>query len=149
MFLHSENDSGSQRSKEEIVVVISWRLLVTFLITALALISAMDLAWPAMIERFGPSLGLSTDSPEYGRGDPVRIEGLARESLLTPLASEPVSIEVRSPGGRVAWIDQVKTDKEGRFTSSFRLREDAEPGTYEVYASLRVAQGKSTFSVRG
>jgi len=131
--------------KDQKEVIIGWKSV----IAAITLLSIGVMGWPAMIERFGPSLGLSTDSPEYGRGDPVRIEGLARESLLTPLASEPVSIEVRSPGGRIAWIDQVKTDKEGRFTSSFRLREDAEPGTYEVYASLRVAQGSATFSVRG
>jgi len=148
MPLHSGKDpAATQRSKEETVVVISWGRLMALLVTALALISTVLFFLPVLSYRFGPSLSLSTEKAEYGKGDSVKIEGLARESLLTPLASEPVAIEVRS-GESIVWIDQVITDKSGHFSTSFTLGENSPPGSYEAYASTRVSQGLTSFSVR-
>jgi len=130
-------------SKEEIVIVIGWKHVVV----AIVLIFAAAMAWPHFVERFGPSLSLSTDKPEYAPGDTVKIEGHAAESMFTPLASEPVSIEVRGIGS-IVWIDQVNTDSSGYFTSFFTLREDSLPSVYEVYASVSVAQGYVTFAIR-
>jgi len=130
-------------SKEEIVIVIGWKHVVV----AIVLIFAAAMAWPRLAERFGPSLSLSTDKPEYASGDTVKIEGHAAESMFTPLASERVAIEVRSPEDLV-WIDQDSTDSSGYFTSSFTLREDSTAGVYKVYASTRIAQGYATFTVR-
>jgi len=130
-------------SKEEIVIVISWKHVVV----AIVLIIMAAMAWPRFVERFGPSMSLSTDKPEYAPGDSVKIEGHAAESLLTPLASEFVAIEVRSSEDLV-WIDQAITDSSGYFTSSFTLREDSTAGVYKVYAGTRIAQGYATFTVR-
>jgi len=130
-------------SKDEVVIVIGWKHLAA----ALAIILVALAAWPYFSERFGPGLSLSTDKTEYGPGDLVRIEGQARESWFTPLASEPVAIEIRGPEDLV-WIDQANTDSSGYFASSFTLREDSTTGVYKVYASTRIVQGYATFTVR-
>jgi len=134
-------------AREEILIVIGWKHVTS----ALALTLLLLVAFPIISDWAGPRLELSTDRTEYVLGDVVKIEGMARDSLISgfkPLSFEPVAVEVRASED-VVWIDQVSTDSSGRFVSSFKLRQDGPQGVYEVYVSLGVENGRTTFSVRG
>jgi hypothetical protein len=132
-----------QAKGDEVVITITW---VHIAIAAVAVVVALAL-WSLAAPLLGPGMRLSTNRQEYRPGEEVVLEGWVTEGFLKPLASAPVVIEVRG-GEELVWIDQVTTDGNGHFTSSFRLREDTRDGIYEAFANTEVAMGVARFTVR-
>lgn len=96
---------------------------------------------PLAYGQYGITVG--TDKSQYTPGSIVTVSG-----TITPAgAGIDVGIEVRSPSSLAVWIDAVKTQAGGTFSSQFQLAADAAYGTYTVHASVSGSHGQSTFNV--
>jgi parallel beta-helix repeat protein len=95
----------------------------------------------------GWSLTVQTDRPCYDVGNIVCISG-----RLTyndgPKQSVEVGISVTaSVSGNPYYYGSPTTDTDGKYSVNFRLRSDAELGTYVVHANAEGVQNQTTFQV--
>ena len=91
-------------------------------------------------------LTVSTDREVYSAGAVVSYSGffLAEGS---PVAWAALTIAVADPSGSPIWFDQLVTDSQGRFSSSFTLKADSPPGTYKLMVGADQAQAAVSFQV--
>ncbi|MEM3646648.1 MAG: hypothetical protein QW334_00685 [Thermofilum sp.] len=80
---------------------------------------------------------VSTNKPEYYRGETVTISGKAG-------SNEWVAIQVNDPNGANVFTDAVQAGGDGSFTCSFQLSLSAPYGTYRVYATGQSGPAKTT-----
>ena len=79
------------------------------------------------------TISVKTDKINYLQGDIVSITG-GVVSDSGPVSGVYINIEVDKPNGSLIFIDQVKTDNNGNFSTNFRLPLDAPLGKYNVTA---------------
>lgn len=66
-----------------------------------------------------------------------------------PIVNEWVIVEVRDPEGRIVWVDQQRTNKEGCIVVHFGLLPSALEGKYTLYVSSKIAKVSKEFIVGG
>ena len=92
------------------------------------------------------SITVDTDRDAYVAGEMVTVNGYVYiDSVGVPGVS--VGIMVLDPQNRTVWVDQVSTDAQGRYESSFRLQDGAATGTYNVTVASLGAYAETTFNV--
>jgi PKD repeat protein len=83
-------------------------------------------------------LTVSTDEPEYYRGDLVTI------SVTGGTANAVYMLQIDDPDGDVVWADQGNFDAAGAFEYELRIPDDWEYGTYTVLVKDMETLGVST-----
>ncbi|MEM2686959.1 MAG: DUF4332 domain-containing protein [Thermoproteota archaeon] len=130
-------EEKSQRLEEDKSVRMkrrNWFKLYAPLLLMLVLLSLQtSLVLPAVTS-------LSTDKPEYLRGETVVISGKASPG-------EWVTILVKDPNGEQVFTTRVNAGRDGGFTSSFPLSSTAAYGTYTVQATPPSPPFTTTFKV--
>ncbi|MBO3809844.1 MAG: hypothetical protein FGF50_09675 [Candidatus Brockarchaeota archaeon] len=93
-----------------------------------------------LLNAYADPLEVSTDKPEYRRGDVLNI-------FISASPNCNLGVQVANPVGGVEFVDQVRTDDKGRTSTSFRVSTDALYGTYIVYVAGCGDSGSCTFKV--
>jgi hypothetical protein len=91
-------------------------------------------------------ISVKTDKISYFQGDIVNITG-GVVSDDGPVSGVYINIEVDKPNGSPIFVDQVKTDNNGNFSTNFRLSLDAPLGKYNVTAIYGGISGYVQFEV--
>ncbi|MEM3465833.1 MAG: hypothetical protein QW566_05100, partial [Candidatus Jordarchaeales archaeon] len=94
-----------------------------------------------LLKTYANPLAVSTDKSEYNRGDTVNI------SISGAAANCPLGVQVANPVRGVEFVDQVKSDSEGRASTSFKVSSTAIYGTYTVYVAGCGDSASTTFKV--
>ncbi|MEM3715032.1 MAG: hypothetical protein QXF82_08805 [Nitrososphaeria archaeon] len=92
------------------------------------------------LNTYASSLTVSTDKPEYNRGQAVTIF----ISDATPGCD--LGVQVENPAGGV-WADQVKADSQGKASTTYKVPPDAIYGTYTVTVAGGGYSASCTFKV--
>jgi hypothetical protein len=96
---------------------------------------------------YGPiMINIRTDKTRYFQGNLVNIIGKA-VSDKEPVAGVYINIKVNKLDGTLIFMDQVKTDNDGNFSTNFRLPLDAPLGTYNITATYGNSQAVCQFEV--
>ncbi|MBO3798443.1 MAG: hypothetical protein QW797_08790 [Thermoproteota archaeon] len=93
-----------------------------------------------LLNTYADPLEVSTDKPEYRRGDTVNM-------LISASPSCEFGVQVVNPVVGVEFLGQVETDGEGRASVFFKIPLDALYGTYTVTVAGCGDSGECTFTV--
>ncbi|MBO3798442.1 MAG: hypothetical protein JTT13_06210 [Candidatus Brockarchaeota archaeon] len=93
------------------------------------------------LNTYANPLTVSTDQSEYNRGNTVNI------SISGACANSDLGVQVMNPDRGVEFVMEVKTDSDGKASTSFKVPTDAKYGTYTVYVSGCGDTGSTTFKV--
>jgi hypothetical protein len=92
---------------------------------------------------------VSTDKDVYFSQDLVTISGNLIDVSCNPVIGALLGSEVRNPHSSPLFVDQLTTDNEGKFSTSFTLADDALMGTYTIYVAYEDVLQHITFIVSG
>ena len=81
-----------------------------------------------------PAIFLYTDRQAYMTGWTVTIHGLVIDVDGLGAPSIRVEVSIIDPLGEEVYAKAVRTDEEGRFTLQWKIPDNAEEGTYLIYA---------------
>jgi len=87
------------------------------------------------------SASISTNNKDYHPGDTVFISGKGFPSNID------VIIQINDPADTVKFIDQIRTEDDGKFSTTYVIASDAMSGSYTIYASGGGTQAQGNFTV--
>ena len=87
------------------------------------------------------SASVSTDKNDYYPGDTVFISGSEFSSNID------VIIQINDPADTVKFVNQIRTDNDGNFSTTYNISSDAVSGTYAIYASGGGTQVQENFTL--
>ncbi len=79
-------------------------------------------------------ISFDVDTTEFTPGQTVELQG----KIETGLGVQPVAIEVKDGAGNVILIRTINSDENGEFSLTFKIPETAEPGDFEIIASVEI-----------
>jgi len=107
----------------------------------LAVFSLVALIFLLIPVHVSPALSVSTDKPEYARGETVTI-------TVQGTAGTGVGVQVVNPSGGTVFVKELTIGSGGSVSTSFKLSSSAQVGTYTVYVSGGGETATTTFKVK-
>ena len=89
-----------------------------------------------------------TNNLGYAPGSVVKLSGTLKTPAGLPITGRTVGIEIDNPRGGSFFLDQLSTNSNGAYSTSFALPQNALTGTYAFLAVSSGLLAKTSFSVR-
>ena len=113
--------------------------LLTFI--AIFLLPSIILA----IKPYDYFIEVNTDTSVYSLGHSVKIVGILTNHR-DPVPNHIIGVQINTPVG-IFYVNQVKTDSNGYFEDTFKLKANSLPGFYTVYVTSGNIIAEKTFQV--